>query len=126
MPSWWVHRYFAHKLGLDVELSRIVDGIIDFAHILPDEYETSYGMFKFPKGVEKRHDWVRYYTIEAGKAFKEFFGTQAIKAMILHLVLDFIYENMDKYRKRFNVSRSLKEFRRCLRRIKLFCLLPMK
>ena len=73
MPSWWVHRLFAHELGLDVELSRIVDEIIDFAPILQDNYETTYGVFKFPERVEKRHDWVKYYPIEAGKAFREFF-----------------------------------------------------
>jgi|GEM_PF-5108070 len=65
MSSWWVHRHFADKLGLDVELSRIVDEIIDFAHILPDKYETPYGVFRFPRNVEKRHDWVKYYPIEA-------------------------------------------------------------
>jgi len=54
MPSWWVHRNFAFEMGLDLELSRIVDEIIDFAHILPSEYATPKGVFEFPKDIEKK------------------------------------------------------------------------
>ncbi len=82
MPSWWVHRLFAHELGLDVELSRIVDEIIDFAPILPDDYETAYGVFKFPEGVEKRHDWVKDYPVEAATQFNRYFGIESVKANI--------------------------------------------
>lgn len=105
MPSWWVHRLFAHELGLDVELSRIVDEIIDFAHILPDKYKTTYGEFKFPEGVEKRHDWVKFNLIKAEKAFKQAFGAEAVRAMILHMILDYIYENKKKYGRRFDVNK---------------------
>jgi len=123
MPSWWVHRFFAHELGLDVELSRIVDEIIDFAHILPDEYETPYGVFRFPERVEKRHDWVKDYPVEAVIQFYHDFGIEAVKAMILHACLDHIYLNMrwctDKNIKfdvyisleKLNNSKFLKELR---------------
>jgi len=94
MPSWWVHRYFAQQLGINPELSRIVDEIIDFAHILPNEYKTPYGEFKFPERVEKKHDWVKDYPVEAVTQFNDAFGVEAVKAMILHTCLDYIYENM--------------------------------
>ena len=94
MPSWWIHRYFAQQLGINPELSRIIDEIIDFAHILPNDYETPYGVFKFPERVEMRHDWVKDYPVEAVTQFYHTFGIEAVKAMILHTCLDYIYENM--------------------------------
>ncbi len=109
MPSWWIHRYFAEQLGINPELSRIVDEIIDFAHILPDEYETPYGVFRFPEGVEKRHDWAKFYPIDAGKAFNEAFGEQGVKAMVLHIVLDFISE---KGSHRIDFNEILSKFKR--------------
>ncbi len=121
MPSWWVHRHFAHKLGLNIELSRIVDEIIDFAHILPNEYETPCGIFRFPENVEKRHDWVKDYPVEAGKAFKIAFGIEAVKAMMLHMCLDYVYENfrwcIDKNIK-FDIRKSLERLNEFLKRFK--------
>jgi superfamily I DNA and/or RNA helicase len=105
MPSWWVHRLFANKFGLNVELSKIVDEIIDFPHLLPNEFETPFGKFRYPKNVEKVHDWVKYYPIEAGRTFMEFHGIEAVKAMILHLLLDYVYECKKKYRNRFNINK---------------------
>jgi len=108
MPSWWVHRYFAQQLGINPELSRIVDEIIDFAHILPDKYKTQYGLFEFPSKIEKKHDWIKDDPIEAGLLFNKFFGSEALKAMILHLILDNLYEGMKKYKKKFDYNISFK------------------
>ncbi len=112
MPSWWVHRFFAHELGLDVELGRVVDEIIDFAHILPDEYKTPHGVFRFPERVEKRHDWVKDYPVEAVRQFYLYFGIESVKAMILHACLDYVYENLrwciDKNIK-FDIYKSLEK-----------------
>ena len=83
---------------------------------MPDRYKTAYGEFKFPEGVEKRHDWVKYDPIKAEKAFREAFGIEAVKAMILHVILDYIYENRRKYGKKFNINKVFEKISRELRK----------
>ena len=102
MPSWWVHRLIANNyFKIDPKLSGLVDEIIDFAHILPDEYEG----FVFPSGIKKEHDWVKYDIVKAAKSFYEWMGYNAVLAMILHYVLDFLAEKIK--RNRIQNARSL-------------------
>ncbi len=75
---------------------------------MPDRYKTAYGEFKFPEGVKKRYDWVKYDPIKAEKAFREAFGIKVVKAMILHMILDYIYE--------FNINKVFEKILRELRK----------
>ena len=53
MPGWWVHRLFAYKLGLDVELSRIVNEIIDLLIFYLISIKQHTVNLSFQKGLKK-------------------------------------------------------------------------
>lgn len=93
MPSWWVHRQFASAMGVDPELGRQVDTLIDAAPFLSDE--TPFIEFELPEGITFKHDWIDDSPVNGAKAFKEQFGSDAAIAAILHLVLDRAKEHLN-------------------------------
>ena len=96
MPRWWVHRIWAGVLGIDDDISRRIDEIIDF----PDMRE-----FDIPEGFKKEHDWVKKDPLRAAAAFQSSFGNDGVKAMLLHLFLDYIDEG-----KELEAERLLEDF----------------
>lgn len=93
MPSWWVHRHFASQAGIDSEVAREVDTIIDAAPFLSDD--TPFVKFNFPEGIAPKHDWMDDEPVNGAKAFKEQKGSDAAAAAILHVVLDRAKENLN-------------------------------
>ncbi len=79
MTKWELHRVWAVRAGIDEEISRKIDELIDFGR----EY----------KGFKIGHDWpfggMGKFTIACEFIYEDF-GSEGVKALILHGALDYM------------------------------------